>query len=74
MANTQSDPAQVTAVVLALLGILLLTLLMLLLATQVQRFLGLTGLQVITRIFGVLLVALAVQFIFDGILESGIVN
>ena len=74
MANTNGDPTLVTAVVIAMVGILIVTLLLLLLATQVQRLLGVTGLQVITRVFGVLLVALAVQFIFDGILESGIVG
>lgn len=74
MADTQGDTLLMVAVVLALLAVLLITLIALLLATQVQRLFGVTGLQVIARIFGVLLVALAVQFIFDGILESGIVN
>lgn len=74
MADTRGDTFLMIAVVLALLAVLLITLIALLLATQVQRLFGVTGLQVIARIFGVLLVALAVQFIFDGILESGIVN
>ena len=52
----------------------LLTLVGMLLATQIQRLLGVTGMHVITRIFGVLLSALAVQFILDGIAQSGLLN
>jgi multiple antibiotic resistance protein len=45
-----------------------------LLATQVQKLLGVTGLHVISRIVGVLLAALAVQFIFNGIRDSGLLG
>ena len=59
-------------VIACLLAVLLMTFVALLGATFIQKFLGVTGLQVIGRIFGVLLSALAVQFIFDGIGQSGL--
>ncbi len=50
--------------------VMVFTLLCLLLASQLNRLLGVTGMQAITRVMGVLLCALAVQFVFDGIIES----
>lgn len=55
-------------------GILLLTFIALLIAGRIQHFLGVIGMQVITRVMGVLLSALAVQFIFDGISQSGLLG
>ena len=74
MANTEGDLALKAIVIGALLVILLLTFISMLLAGRIQRVLGVTGMHVIARIFGVLLCALAVQFIFDGILQSGLIN
>ncbi|MCH2355236.1 MAG: MarC family protein [Pseudomonadales bacterium] len=72
MANAEGEPVLQAAVIASLLAILLVTLAMLILASEIQQFLGVTGMHVVTRIFGVLLSALAVQFIFDGIAASGL--
>jgi multiple antibiotic resistance protein len=55
-----------------MLAVVLVTFLLLLASAQVQKLLGVTGLHVITRVMGVLLAALAVQFLFDGIAASGL--
>ena len=74
VAGAEGNIVQVSLVIGALLAILLLTFLLMLLASQVQKLLGVTGLQVISRVVGVLLCALAVQFIFDGIRNSGLLS
>ena len=71
-ANAQGEHMQELAIVFALFIVMLMTVVLLLTATQVQRVLGATGLNVITRIMGVILSALAVQFVFDGLLQSGL--
>jgi multiple antibiotic resistance protein len=74
MANQQGDILGQAIIVASLLGILLLTFVSMLLAGKIQNLLGVTGMHVITRVMGVLLSALAVQFIFDGIKQSGLVG
>lgn len=74
MADTGGDLLLQGVVLGGLLANLLLTLVLLLMAAQVQGLLGITGMQVIARVFGVLLCALAVQFVFDGIDSSGLLD
>ena len=74
VADAQRDPLQIVAVLAALLAVVALTFALLLASSQVQKLLGVTGLHVVTRVMGVLLAALAVQFLFDGIRESGILR
>lgn len=74
MTGTHGDPLLQLAVMVGLLAVMLLTLVGLLLASQVQRILGVTGMHVVSRVFGILLSALAVQFIFDGIAQSGLLG
>ena len=72
MGRTAGDPLK-AAIVLAMLALVLaLTLAILLGAGVLTRHLGVTGTNVIARISGVLLAALAVQFVIDGIKESGL--
>ncbi|MDP2782176.1 MarC family protein [Devosia sp.] len=69
--GTQSD-IEFWAVLVAIVVILFLAWLTLLVAIPIQRLLGVTGLAVVSRVVGILLAALAVQFVFDGIKQSGL--
>ncbi len=72
VANAQGDITRISLVIGALFAVLLITYILMLAAAQVQKYLGVTGVQVLARVFGILLAALAVQFLFDGIKQSGI--
>ncbi|RLU03870.1 MAG: MarC family protein [Ketobacter sp.] len=74
MANQSGNLSGQIMVIAGILAVMLFTLLCLLLATEIQRWLGVTGMHVITRVMGVLLTALAVQFIFNGIRQSGLLG
>lgn len=72
--NTAGRPLEMAAVLTGLLGVMALTLATLLMASQLQKLLGRTGMNVISRVIGVLLAALAVEFVIDGIKQSGVLT
>jgi multiple antibiotic resistance protein len=74
MVDVEGVPLEQAAVLVGLVLVLLLTLVSMLLANQLQKVLGIIGMHVIARVFGVLLTALAVQFIFDGVAQSGLLT
>ena len=70
MGQADADPVRVAVLFVSLLLALALTYAVLILVEPLGRVLGVTGTNVIARISGILLAALAVQFIFDGLRES----
>jgi multiple antibiotic resistance protein len=64
------SPMEVATVLGVLSVILVLTLFSLLLAPRIMEFFGESGTNVLARVLGVLLAALAVQFVLDGIKAS----
>ena len=66
-AGTKGDFKLLGAVVVAILAVMGVTLMMLLVAQEIHQLIGVTARKVIVRVFGVLLAALAVQSIFNGL-------
>lgn len=62
-----TDPAKLALVVSMTAAVLVLTWLALKLSTTLGRILRRTGVNVVTRVLGVLLAALAVQYVADGV-------
>lgn len=68
----QSGTWQETAGVMAMMAVVLLVVLVFFLsAGVVERALGRTGIVVVTRLLGMLLAALSVQFVLDGLRDFG---
>lgn len=72
-ANARPDVLKVMVVLGVVAGIVVLTFALMMVASQLNRLLGVTGTHVIGRMIGIILAALAIQFIFDGLANSGLV-
>ncbi len=57
-----------------MVGVIALTFLMFLTAGLLERILGPTGINVVTRLLGMLLAALSVQFVLDGLRAFGLTS
>ena len=74
MGQAGSDWGLRVQVLLLLYAIILSTFLFLLASAPVERWLGRTGTVVITRLLGMLLAALSVQFVIDGVRGTGLIG
>ncbi len=72
MANTGGRLLNQIAVIAALLTVMAFTLVLLLAAQEIRDWIGVTAQKVVMRVFGILLSAIAVQSVFNGISGSGI--
>ena len=70
MGQAGSDPLARGAVVLMMIAVLAITLVFLLIATRIVRLLGTTGVNVVSRVLGVLLAAVAMQLVLDGLVAG----
>lgn len=71
LSTEMSSPIERAALIGVILALMLLCMIVFTLAERVDRFLGDTGRMVLTRLLGVILAALSVQFVADGILAFG---
>ncbi|HEY0615335.1 MAG TPA: MarC family protein [Candidatus Elarobacter sp.] len=67
---TRGDEMRILTVFLAYASALALTWLCMSAATYLQRIIGKTGIHVVTRLLGIILAALAVQFVINGLVGT----
>jgi multiple antibiotic resistance protein len=72
MANAKGDFTSQAAVIAALFTVMAFTLLLMLAAQELREWIGVTAQKVVMRVFGILLAAIAMQSVFNGIAGSGI--
>jgi multiple antibiotic resistance protein len=69
MGKAEGDREMQITVLATMAVVLILTLICLLAASTLMKLLGVTGVNVITRVFGIITAALGVQFVIDGVLK-----
>ncbi|MBS0250741.1 MAG: MarC family protein [Proteobacteria bacterium] len=72
-ANVNGEPLGLAVVTIALAVVMIITLVLLMMGNQLNHILGITAQRVLIRVFGILLAAIAVQALFNGILASGLI-
>ncbi|MBQ2263372.1 MAG: MarC family protein [Loktanella sp.] len=72
LAGNSPSAADYGAISGVVFAVLIITFLSFLAAPMIERVLGKTGLNILTRVLGMLLAALAVQFVMDGLRGFGI--
>ena len=72
LAGQAEGAADFGAIAGVLMAVLLIVFVAFLAAPAIERALGITGLNIVTRVLGMLLAALAVQFVLDGLRGFGI--
>jgi multiple antibiotic resistance protein len=65
--RTGGDPARLALLAVVIAVVMAACLIVFLAASRIERLLGVTGNTVLSRLLGVLLAALAVQFVIDGV-------
>ncbi len=65
-----ASPLAALGVIGALIAVMAITLALLMAAAQVSRFVGVTGATVMSRVLGIILAALAAQFVLDGLAQG----
>ena len=74
MGRAGGDPVRIAWLLVSLGAVLAFSLLGLLFAVRLTAWLGMTGTNVVARVLGIVLAALAVQYVLDGIEAAGLLR
>jgi MarC family membrane protein len=74
MGRAEGNPVRIAWLLGALAVVLAFSLVALLFAARLTALLGTTGTNVVARVLGIVLAALAVQYVLDGLIASGVLR